>query len=258
MYYPSANATVDAGDVIYVHPFAGEMPASRNVIASVSRDLARLGVGVLMIDLFGCGDSEGDFADARLEIWREDLGLATRWLHERGRDRLSLWGLRLGGLLACDFAFQSRESWERIVLWEPVLSGTSMITQFLRMNVDEAGDAQVVAQLVKPEARKALSGGDKIEVAGYEVSAELIHAIDCLDLRLPSRAQYALHWVEIGRRSAASLRSENMRVIKEWENSGCHVFPHFVMDSPFWLLPYSTDPARLTDLLPAMFLEAQA
>src|SRR5579862_8212418 len=70
MYYAPAETDIDYGDVLYVHPFAGEMFASRNVIAALARELASVGVGVLTVDLYGCGDSWGDFSDARWEIWR--------------------------------------------------------------------------------------------------------------------------------------------------------------------------------------------
>jgi len=39
-----------------------------------------------------------------------------------------------------DFAAHSGESYDSIVLWQPVLSGETMLTQFLRMNLDEMGD----------------------------------------------------------------------------------------------------------------------
>ncbi|HEX3544845.1 MAG TPA: alpha/beta hydrolase, partial [Candidatus Acidoferrum sp.] len=116
MYYPPKETDADPGDVLYVPPFAGEMFASRNLIAAVARNLASAGMGVLTVDLFGCGDSDGDFSDARWEIWRDDLAAAVAWLQEQGRDRLILWGLRLGALLAMDFAARSRQACEKIAL----------------------------------------------------------------------------------------------------------------------------------------------
>jgi hypothetical protein len=47
-----------------VPPFAEEMNKSRRMIAEVGRRLEGSGVGMLLVDLFGTGDSEGEFAQA--------------------------------------------------------------------------------------------------------------------------------------------------------------------------------------------------
>jgi len=49
MYYPPTEGAGEGYDLLHVHPFAGEMAASRNVIAAVSRHLASAGVGVLTL-----------------------------------------------------------------------------------------------------------------------------------------------------------------------------------------------------------------
>ena len=51
-----------------------------------------MGFGVLQIDLFGCGDSSGDFSDARWDIWKQDIAAAREWLEERISAPVSLWG----------------------------------------------------------------------------------------------------------------------------------------------------------------------
>jgi len=76
------------------------MNKARRMAALQSRRLAAAGYSVLQIDLFGCGDSSGDFADARWEIWKQDLRLALGWLKPRVAGPLGLWGLRLGATLA--------------------------------------------------------------------------------------------------------------------------------------------------------------
>ena len=92
------------GAFIYVHPFGEEMNKSRRMAALQARAFAAMGFGVLQIDLFGCGDSSGDFSDARWDIWKQDIAGARAWLAERVSAPISLWGLRLGALLALDFA----------------------------------------------------------------------------------------------------------------------------------------------------------
>jgi len=254
MYYPPMETDLDSGDVLYVHPFAGEMFASRNVIAALARTLAGTGLGVLTVDLYGCGDSSGDFSDARWEIWRDDLAAAVGWLRAQGRDRLSLWGLRLGALLAMDFAVQSRETYERIVLWQPVLTGRNMLTQFFRMNLDEADRGLSAGQLPDPEARKSLPDGQNIQVAGYELSWELIRSIDKLEIApLGKAVSGPIHWMEFGKKAETPFPADTMRVIEEWKKHGVRVTTHKSVGSPFWLFPHSTDPGGLIGDVNAMF-----
>jgi exosortase A-associated hydrolase 2 len=254
MYYRRNESAPEAGNVLYVHPFAGEMAASRNVIAALSRDLARAGFGVLTLDLFGCGDSSGDFHEARWEIWREDLVVAVRWLQEQGRDRISLWGLRLGALLAMDFAAQSGGCYERIVLWQPVLSGQAMLTQFLHINLDEMGNSPEGRQLTHPEHRRSLPAGQTIEVAGYELSSELILAVDKLNLApLGNPLSGPIHWMEIGQKAETALRPESLHVIDAWRNRRIQVSSHKLNGLPFWLFPHCVSPQRIAQDVTAIF-----
>lgn len=248
MYYPPKDSSSEAGNVLYVHPFAGEMLASRNVITAVSRQLVGLGFGVLVVDLYGCGDSSGDFGDARWEIWRDDLQVASRWLQEQGGERLSLWGLRLGALLALDFAAYSQDTYERIVLWQPVLSGELMLNQFLHMNLSaEDGNAGLQGRIGTREERKNLIAGEAIEVAGYRLPAELVWAIDRLELGMPAmRSPAPVHWTEFVL-SKQALDGASLSVIEAWKARGVSVSADTVAGSPFWLFPHSMDAQHLAE-----------
>jgi|CZKH01.1.fsa_nt_gi exosortase A-associated hydrolase 2 len=254
MYYRPNEAAPEGCDVIYIHPFAGEMAASRNVIAAVSRHLASAGFGVLTLDLFGCGDSSGDFREARWEIWRADIAAAVRWLQEQGRDRVSLFGLRLGALLAMDFAAHSGERYEHIVLWQPVLNGQTMLTQFLRMNLDEMGDDPNGTQLTRPEYRRSLLPGQTIEVAGYELSSELIQAIDKQSLSpLGNALADPILWMEMGQKTGTSFRPDSLQIIQAWKSCGIRILIHELNGLPFWFFPHSVSPQRIAQQVTSLF-----
>jgi exosortase A-associated hydrolase 2 len=258
MYYPPSGTGADAGDILYVHPFAAEMFASRNVIAAVARELSAAGLGVLTVDLYGCGDSSGDFRDARWEIWRDDLAAAVGWLQAQGRDRLSLWGLRLGALLAMDFAVRSRETYERIVLWQPAVTGHNMLTQFFRMNLDEADTRFLTRQLTDSEARKLLPDGQNIDIAGWEIPSELIRAIDKLKIApLGNAVSAPIHWMEIREQTENAFHPDSLRVIEEWKQHGIFLTTHKSAGLPFWLFPHSIDPRGLMSDLKSMFSDPQ-
>src|ERR1035437_5595730 len=92
------------GALVYVHPFAEEMNKSRRMAALQARAMARAGYAVLQIDLYGCGDSSGNFGDATWNVWIEDVRLAHDWLRRQSTIDPWLWGLRTGCLLACEVA----------------------------------------------------------------------------------------------------------------------------------------------------------
>ena len=119
------------GQILYLHPFAEEMHKSRRMVAIQAAD----GYSVLQLDLSGCGDSWGDFSDARWERWRNDAIAGMRWLRgQSDRLPLLLWGLRLGATLAIDLATRLPDV-HALLLWQPVTSGALFLKQFLRIKL---------------------------------------------------------------------------------------------------------------------------
>ncbi|MGI4849783.1 MAG: serine aminopeptidase domain-containing protein [Janthinobacterium lividum] len=135
-------ATACRGALVMVHTFAEEMNRSRRMCAMQARALADAGIAVLVVDLYGCGDSSGDFGDARWQIWLDDLLLAKRWLEQRCGVVAGYLGLRLGALLALNAAADASTPVGPLVLWQPVLRGATYLTQFLRL--------RQAAQLLSP------------------------------------------------------------------------------------------------------------
>ena len=172
------------GALVYVHPFAEEMNKSRRMAALQARALAAQGCAVLQIDLHGCGDSDGDFGQARWEQWKADIGAACSWLARRSGQPVGLWGLRLGALLALDYAHGAPQAPARLVLWQPVTSGAAFLTQFLRLRLasDMLGEAEGNGGNGGTVAlRAALAAGEALEIGGYLLSPQLAAAIEGLD-----------------------------------------------------------------------------
>jgi hypothetical protein len=86
-----------------VHPFAEEMNRSRRMAALPRARWPRRVIGVLLLDLHGCGDSAAISATplGRLAA-RHRRGRA--WIEQRLGCTAGLWGLRVGALLALDHA----------------------------------------------------------------------------------------------------------------------------------------------------------
>lgn len=218
--------------VVFVHAFAEEMNKSRRMVALQARALSLLGVAVLTIDLYGCGDSDGDFGDARWDIWKDDLAAAVRWLKSEVDAPVSLWGQRLGALLALDFAGDSGERFDRFVLWQPVASGETFMTQFLRLKV--AAEMLAGGQTGTSKLRARLAGGEPLEVAGYSLAPELVAAIDRQKLAPLARPGNRIHWLEVVSEAGRELTPVAARIVEAWRAVGAEVDVACVPGESFW------------------------
>ena len=171
---------------LLVPPFAEEMNKSRRIIAFLGNRLAENGRGLVVPDLYGTGDSDGDFADTDCDAWFDDLRATENWARSKGWSIDSAVGIRLGGLLALLYSEYRRAAFCRIVLWQPSLDGKRTLEQFLRLRVAAsmtAGNTETVAQL-----KSRIAGGEIIEVAGYELSPRLAEQMETLNL--PDRFEF--------------------------------------------------------------------
>ena len=84
------------GAVLFLPPFAEEMHKSRRTVAQQARALAALGYHVTLLDLPGCGDSQGQFADASWQGWKDAARHAAAQLGERTGVPVSLLGPQVG------------------------------------------------------------------------------------------------------------------------------------------------------------------
>lgn len=182
------------GAILYLHPLAEELNRSRQVVARQARAFADAGYAVLQVDLYGCGDSAGEFGAADWAQWRRDGHAAIRMLTQRFDVPLGLWGLRSGALLAGDLA-RELASTVALILWQPVLSGKQHLQQFLRLSLAAdlldgkmSGGTDVFMQ--------QLAQGRAVEVAGYSLSPALAAGLAAAELGPPMAAQ-RMHCIEI-------------------------------------------------------------
>jgi exosortase A-associated hydrolase 2 len=218
------------GCVLYVHPFAEEMNKSRRMAVLQARRLAAAGYVVLMPDLYGCGDSGGDFGDARWETWVADLGHALDELLTRSGDPVILWGLRTGCLLIGDLVKARPEPPAAMVFWQPVVNGEQYLTQFLRLRMAAGmmgGQKESSAQL-----RKRLEAGETLEIAGYELHPELAAKLAAARLELPP--EIPVDWLEVAQGEQDELPPASARVVDAWRSRGQRVCVSVVRGDSFW------------------------
>lgn len=259
LYHAPKHGSTTRGAFVYIHPFAEEMNKSRRMAAMQARAFADAGFAVLQVDVFGCGDSSGDFADARWEIWRDDVLCAAEWLERRSGTTVGLWGLRLGALLALDVAASSDRPFDALLLWQPVVNGEAFMTQFLRMRLagemlgngtEKSGGTQ--------ELRAKMAAGESLEIGGYELAPALASSIDNLNASKLTVTTAPVHWFELVADSSRPMPPAAARVATSWEERGVQLHRHVVPGTSFWASQEITECPALLQATTSVFDEVPA
>lgn len=219
--------------VLLVPPFAEELNKSRRMLALLGRELSQAGKRVVLPDLYGTGDSGGDFADADWQTWKQDLACVTEFIIDNGAKQIILVGLRMGCLLAADTLLTKEVQLQKLVFWQPALSGKHVLNQFLRLRVAlgmMSGKRESIADL----RQLAMEHGE-VEVAGYSLSQSMIQDIDQLDMAdLLCDATMPMQWIEVQTRADQSLPLPVQKLQQALMDSGVHLTSDVVVGESFW------------------------
>jgi hypothetical protein len=117
-----APGDVAAAHVLLVGPLLEEGRCAHRAMHRAAVAMAAGGATVLRVELAGTGNSDGE---ASMDGWLANLRAGIDWLRARGEAPLVVIGCRAGALLAARVA----EGADRLVLWQPVLSGKSYLRE---------------------------------------------------------------------------------------------------------------------------------
>jgi exosortase A-associated hydrolase 1/exosortase A-associated hydrolase 2 len=235
------------GWVVHAPAFAEEMNKSRPMVNHQARNLAAQGFCVVVPDLFGTGDSSGEFGDASWQRWRQDLTSVIGWVVGQGGHDVCLWGLRLGCLLALDVARANVDQVSRLILWQPVVAGKGFMTQFLRLRMAaNLGDSSAHSPTT---LRAQAEQGASIEVAGYLLSPQLVREVDSVDaVAFLPPPQVDTCILELAREEGAPVTSGSRGLLDSWKAAGIHAKCQVARGEPFWA---TQEIAMAPDLLDA-------
>lgn len=223
------------GAILYLHPFAEELNRSRRMASLAARALAAQGHAVLQIDLTGCGDSSGDFLDARWSRWQQDVASAVQWLRRHHPAPLRLWGLRLGALLALEYAHAHPDQVAGLLLWQPVLKSAQHLTQFLRLRLAHAMLADTGESGGTQALRDTLAQGTAVEIGGYLLHPELASTLDALAPLAALPPACPVDWLEALATPGAEVGMGATSAANRWRAAGVDLRLHPVACAPFWL-----------------------
>lgn len=115
------------GTILCVQPLGEERPCARRVIAAQAWRMAARGWVVLVPDLYGCGDSPGEPAEATLDAWRSDLFRCTMLVRQRAEGPNVLWSVRAGALLGVDLSVALDQLLDAHLFWQAPESGRNAV-----------------------------------------------------------------------------------------------------------------------------------
>jgi exosortase A-associated hydrolase 2 len=222
------------GCILVAPPFAEEMNKCRRMVTEVALRLAERGVATLVPDLYGTGDSGGDFSDGDWATWQADIAAVVQWGASRGVPVNGMLAIRLGCALAAAAAVSGGISAVgRTALWQPVFDGARFLSQFLRLRIAAnlmSDQTETLAGL-----RGRLRSGEALEVAGYRLSGRL--AIDLEACSMPDRLPDAfgeVAWLEVVREPGATLAPPSLKLLDAALVQGGHVNAQSYAGEPFW------------------------
>lgn len=120
--------TRDSG-IVLCNPFGQEYMRAHRAYRQLALLLTRKGFHVLRFDYRGTGDSAGDMTNMTATDWQQDTLAAVEELREASGVRsIGVLGLRLGALIA-GYVCNGRDDIDRLILWDPIVSGAAYDTE---------------------------------------------------------------------------------------------------------------------------------
>jgi pimeloyl-ACP methyl ester carboxylesterase len=194
---PQSARTRDCG-IVLCYPAGQEYIRSHRSYRQLASQLAQMGFPVLRFDFYACGDSHGECAEGTVPEWSSNVASAIAEIRRRcGLPNICLIGLRLGGTLSL-MVGAGRGDIQRMVLWDPVVSGVSYLEELtalhqerVRQSLGRVANGRIgesPAELLGfPVTRLLLADLEKIEISSIETKP----ASDILILSSSDETLYA-------------------------------------------------------------------
>jgi exosortase A-associated hydrolase 2 len=221
--------------VLVIPAFAEEMNKSRRMVTETALALVASGFGCVVPDLYGTGDSAGEFEQADWPTWVDDLARAGAWSAGQGDAITGILATRLGAALAA--AAVSTGGLPAVaasVLWQPIFDSKRWLTQFLRLRI-----AAALAEQDRKESMQDLldnlRAGGVVEVAGYAVPGKLAMELESRSASATLPAQLgAVHWFEVVRDTEAPLSAVAVQLGDNYRAAGNTFESQTFVGEPFW------------------------
>ncbi|MDB4929076.1 MAG: hypothetical protein JWM10_1560 [Myxococcaceae bacterium] len=167
--------------VVFVHPFMEERQDAHPFLRSLATRVCARGLWAMRFDLHGCGDSEGEWEEATVESWLDDIAAACDFARaQSGVGRVILCGLRFGASLAA--LASTRGEPAPLALIQPVVKGTTYSMDVLRAYLAAEMVLTRKAGVTRDALVERLRLGQNVNVFGYQLTAAQFDGVRAVDL----------------------------------------------------------------------------
>jgi alpha-beta hydrolase superfamily lysophospholipase len=207
----------DSGCIVLCNSVGQEGVRCQRSFRNIGEALRRRGHFVYSFDYYGCGDSEGDCEQGRMDTWRMDvLAASEQALGLSGVRPIALVGCRLGATIMMAAA-TATASLCCAAAWDPVLSGNQYL-QDIRREDARTRATGLIGRRYPPWALR--------EASGFAVSRSLARDLKLLR-ELPTSGLPAnrVLLLTTSNRARDRTRLETLAQRRGWEFRGCSPCP---------------------------------
>ncbi|MBT3057503.1 MAG: alpha/beta hydrolase [Candidatus Thiodiazotropha sp.] len=225
----------DQGDpdhgFVFCHPFAEEKLWAHKVYVSFARELVANGYAVMRFDHYGHGDSEGEFRDATISIYKQDIDAAIKELRSRvpSIEKISLFGFRLGATVAATVS-EGRDEIASLIMWEPVVNGEAYVQELLRSHLATQLSVFGKVTISRQELIDQINNGEDVNVDGYEITKSLYDEIKLIDLKGEKKYKGNVLILQISSGLSANPNNKFQDLCESYEKCKSEI----VVEKPFW------------------------
>lgn len=177
VHHPPSSANQQQA-ILLCYPYGHEYMRSHRAFVRLSNQLAEAGFHVLRFDYTATGDSAGDDGEGCMDDWLIDIRTAVQELRDiSGIETVSMIGLRLGAALATTAA-TSLSNIDRLILWDPVISGTTYLEDLASLH---AGYVQDSYHFPNPH-KQSIDGLKTEELLGFKYPLKMRKSLSKLDI----------------------------------------------------------------------------
>ena len=194
VHHEAASSEYRQSGVLVCYPFGREYMRCHRALVRLCDRLAGSGYHCLRFDYFGTGDSAGDSGEGDMGEWLANARSAAQELRDvSGLDRLTIVGVRLGAAVALGVA-SNDPLIDRIVLWDPVVSGSRYLDELESVHARFVIDTdrfpkkgttvrndnadELVGMICPPSMRQSIRGVDLERMTGIHARVVSIIATD--------------------------------------------------------------------------------
>ncbi|MEN7343988.1 MAG: hypothetical protein AAAFM81_13640 [Pseudomonadota bacterium] len=228
------------GTLCVIQPFAEELNRARMPIKRMAIEATSFGWTTHVIDLSGTGDSSGDFSNASLGRWRQELQKTLNLLFRLAPANAARGLLAIRSSMLLLSGLQLNSALDRVIAWQPVSSGRKWLREFLRIASMRSLSSTEDKPTRKPKDILAESGA--IEIAGYWLSREFADELSQTEATIEPELCPAIDIIELGATVSPALQKFDEALQSGGIASTLIVAPN----EPFWRIQEPVDTNSLS------------